>query len=79
MTKLNVQESMAGRWFRMTINTMTTIGPMLIYLVGGYLLIRRGTNLTVVDITVLVALMAQMYRPVNALLTIHVDVVRSMA
>lgn len=79
MTKLNVRESMAGRWFRMTINTVTTIGPMLIYLVGGYLLIRRDTNLTVGDITVLVALLAQMYRPVNALLTIHVDVVRSMA
>ena len=36
MTRLNVRESMAGRWFRMTINTVTTIGPMLIYLAGGH-------------------------------------------
>ncbi|NLV59683.1 MAG: ABC transporter ATP-binding protein [Clostridiales bacterium] len=79
MTKLNVRESMAGRWFRMTINTVTTIGPMLIYMAGGYLLIRQDTSLTVGDITVLVALLTQMYRPVNTLLTIHVDVVRSMA
>ncbi len=79
MTKLNVKESMAGRWFRMTMSTVTTIGPMLIYLVGGYLLILGGGSLTVGDITVLVALLAQMYRPVNALLTIQVDVVRSMA
>ncbi len=79
MTKLNVRESMAGRWFRMTINTVTTIGPMLIYLAGGYLLIRRGAALSVGDITVMVALLSQMYRPVNSLLTIQVDVVRSMA
>lgn len=79
MTKLNVRESMAGRWFRMTISTVTTVGPMLIYLAGGYLLIRRDTALTVGDITVMVALLGQMYRPVNALLTIQVDVVRSMA
>lgn len=79
MTRLNVRESMAGRWFRMTINTVTTIGPMLIYLAGGYLLIRRGAALSVGDITVMVALLGQMYRPVNSLLTIQVDVVRSMA
>ena len=80
MVKLNIKESMAGRWFRVVMNTLTSIGPMLIYLAGGILIILYGdTELTVGDITVMVALLAKMYRPVNLLLNIQVDVIRSMA
>lgn len=38
--KLNLKESMAGRWFRMAISTFTNIGPMLIYLIGGVLILK---------------------------------------
>lgn len=80
MTKLNIRESMAGRWFRVAINTFTSAGPMLIYLVGGLLMLRYGnTTLTVGDITVMVALLSRMYGPVNSLLNIQVDVIRSMS
>jgi len=80
MTALNIKESMAGRWFRVAINTFTNMGPMLIYLTGGILIIRYGqTNLTVGDITVMVALLNRMYLPVNLLMNIQVEVIRSMA
>lgn len=80
MTRLNIRESMAGRWFRVAMNTFTSMGPMLIYLVGGLLIIRMGnTSLTVGDITVMVSLLSRMYQPVNSLLNIQVDVIRSMA
>ncbi|MBQ9322140.1 MAG: ABC transporter ATP-binding protein [Eubacterium sp.] len=79
MVKLNIREQMAGRWFRVVLSTITSVGPMLLYLVGGILMIRRGANLTVGDITVLVALLSRMYGPVNSLLNIQVDWIRSMA
>ena len=79
MIRLNIRESMAGRWFRVILSTITSVGPLLLYLVGGILMIRRGADLTVGDITVLVALLSRMYMPVNSLLNIQVDWIRSMA
>ena len=79
MIRLNIREGMAGRWFRVVLSTFTSIGPMLIYLVGGLLMIRHGADLTIGDISVLVALLGRMYMPVNSLLNIQVDWIRSMA
>ena len=79
MIRLNIRERMAGRWFFMVLSTLTTIGPMLLYLVGGILIMKYDSNLTVGDITVLVALLGRMYMPVNSLLNIQVDWIRSMA
>ena len=42
-------------------------------------MIRGGADLTIGDITVLVALLGRMYMPVNSLLNIQVDWMRSMA
>ena len=79
MIDLNIKESMAGRWFMVVLNTVTNIGPMLIYLFGGILMMRYDSSLTVGDITVLVALLGKMYMPVNSLMNIQVDWIRSMA
>ncbi|MBQ6487926.1 MAG: ABC transporter ATP-binding protein [Solobacterium sp.] len=76
---LNIKENMAGRWFRVIISTFTTIGPMLIYLVGGILMMKYNSDITVGDITVMVSLLSRMYGPVNSLLNIQVDWIRSMA
>ena len=79
MISLNIRERMAGRWFFMLLHTLTSIGPMLLYLVGGILIMKYHSSLTVGDITVLVALLGRMYGPVNSLLNIQVDWIRSMA
>ena len=79
MIKLHIKERMAGRWFFVVIHTFSSIGPLLLYLVGGILMMRYDENLTVGDITVLVALLGRMYGPVNSLLNIQVDWMRSMA
>ena len=79
MIRLNIRERMAGRWFFMLLSTLTTIGPMLLYLVGGILIMKYDGSLSVGDITVLVALLGRMYGPVNSLLNIQVDWIRSMA
>ncbi|WP_295074186.1 ABC transporter ATP-binding protein, partial [Ruminococcus sp.] len=79
LIKLNIREGMAGRWFRVALTTFSSIGPMLIYLAGGILMMKFDSDLTVGDITVLVALLGKMYGPVNQLLNIQVDWIRSMA
>ena len=79
MIDLNIRESMAGRWFMVIINTFSNVGPMLLYLVGGILIMRHDATLTVGDITVLVTLLGKMYGPVNSLLNMQVEWMRSMA
>lgn len=79
MIRLNIRERMAGRWFFVVLNTVTNIGPMLLYLVGGILIIDYNKNISPGDITVLVGLLGRTYMPVNNLLNIQVDWMRSMA
>ena len=79
MIRLRIREQMAGRWFFMLLSTLMTIGPMLLYLVGGILIMKYDSSLSVGDITVLVALLNRMYGPVNSLLNVQVDWIRSMA
>ncbi|MBR2820621.1 MAG: ABC transporter ATP-binding protein [Clostridiales bacterium] len=79
MIGLNIKESMAGRWFIVILTTFTSVGPMLIYLVGGILMMKYDSSLTIGDITVLVALLGRMYMPVNSLLNMQVEWIRSMA
>ncbi|MBO4696028.1 MAG: ABC transporter ATP-binding protein [Lachnospiraceae bacterium] len=79
MIRLNIRERMAGRWFFVVLNTVTNIGPMLLYLVGGILIIDYHKNISPGDITVLVGLLGRTYMPVNNLLNIQVDWMRSMA
>ncbi|MBO7333351.1 MAG: ABC transporter ATP-binding protein [Lachnospiraceae bacterium] len=79
MVRLNIKESMAGRWFMVVVRTFSSIGPMLLYLVGGILIMKYDSSITVGDITVMVALLGKMYMPVNQLLNIQVEWIRSMA
>ena len=79
MISLNIKESMAGRWFRVILTTFTSVGPMLIYLAGGILMMKYDSDLTIGDVTVLVSLLGRMYMPVNSLLNIQVEWIRSMA
>jgi ATP-binding cassette subfamily B protein len=79
MTALNIKENMAGRWLKAMVGTLVHTCPLAIYLIGGLLMLRLNQNLTVGDITVMVVLIERMYRPVNMLLNIQVDIIRSMA
>ena len=79
MINLNIREKLAGRWFMVAVSTFASIGPLLLYLVGGILMMKYNAELTVGDITVLVTLLGRMYGPVNQLLNLQVDWMRSMA
>lgn len=76
---LTMKERMAGRWFRVAMSTFSSVGPLLLYLVGGSLMMHFDASLTVGDITVMVVFLGKMYGPVNSLLNIQIDWIRSMA
>ena len=78
---LSIKETVAHGWFHMAISTFIGIGPLLMYLVGGVLMLRLdiGPTMTVGGITTMVALLNRMFRPVDQLLNISVDVTRSLA
>jgi ATP-binding cassette subfamily B protein len=76
-TRLQIRESMAGRWFMLVLTTFTSIGPMLIYLYGGYLFIQG--ELTIGAIITFVALLGRLYGPVMQMTNLYVDVNRSVA
>lgn len=79
--KLSIRETVAHGWFHMAISTFIGIGPLLIYLVGGLLMLKWNVDpaITVGDITVMVTLLNRMFRPVDQLLNISVDMTRSLA
>jgi len=77
VANLQIRESIVGRWFRMTITTFISIGPMLIYFYGGYLFIKG--EISIGSIIAFVALLGRLYSPVSQLSNIHIDVTRSLA
>ena len=77
---LSVKESRAGSWFRVVMGIFTNLGPLLIYLAGGYLIIKMNdTAITVGTITATVNMINRLYRPVESLLNVSVNLTRSMA
>ena len=80
VTALAMKEQRSGKWFGVVMGIFTNIGPLLIYLAGGYFLIKQGdTNITIGVITATISLINRLYRPVQSLLNISVDFTRSLA
>ncbi len=79
-TRLSIRGRVAGMWFRSAMSIMMGIGPLLVYLFGGIIMLKMpGSTLSVGDISVIITLLNRLYRPVDQLFGIHVDFVRSMA
>jgi ATP-binding cassette, subfamily B, bacterial len=74
---LEIRQRMVGRWFFMVIGLFQTIGPALIYLYGGWLVI--GGQISVGTVVAFVAYLRQLYGPVTELANVHVDVMSSLA
>lgn len=79
-TDITIKEQRAGSWFHVFLGMFIQIAPLLIYFVGGFLIIGGlDSGLTVGDISVVVALVNRLYQPVRQLLDLQVDFVRSLA
>jgi len=75
--ELSMRRAVIGRWFFMLMQTLGSIGPALIYLVGGLLVIRG--SLTIGTIVAFVALLGRLYAPAAQLASVHVDFMTALA
>ena len=79
-TAIALKERRSGKWFMVIMGMFSQLGPLLIYFVGGFLIINRiDTALTVGTVTATVSLINRLYRPVESLLNLQVDFTRSLA
>jgi ATP-binding cassette subfamily B protein len=74
---LQIQQSNLGRWFFMFIMMFATVGPALIYLVGGHEAIAG--RLTVGTVVAFVFYLGRLYGPASALVSAHVEVMTAAA
>ena len=80
VTQLSLKEQRSGRWFRVAMGMFSQLGPLMIYLAGGFILIKSlDPGISVGTITATVALINRLYRPVESLLNLGVDFTRSLA
>ena len=79
-TAIALKERRSGKWFMVVMGMFTQIGPLMIYFVGGLLMIKQWDSaLSVGTITATVTLINRLYRPVESLLNLQVDFTRSLA
>lgn len=77
-TRLAIKERLMGMWFWRSMHVLRGMGPLLIYVIAGILMVKNDA-ITVGDVTVMVALLNRLYQPIDQLLNVQVDVIRSMA
>ena len=74
---LQIRQSMVGRWFLMFILLFVSVGPALIYLVGGHEAIAG--RITIGTIVAFVGYLGRLYSPATALVNAQVDVMSAAA
>jgi ATP-binding cassette subfamily B protein len=80
VSQWTMREQRSGKWFKMMMGMFSQAGPLLIYGAGGFMILREiDANLSVGIITSTVALVNRLYRPLQNLTEVQVDITRSMA
>jgi ATP-binding cassette subfamily B protein len=74
---LQIQQSTLGRWFFMFIMLFATVGPAIIYLVGGHEAIAG--RLTVGTIVAFVMYLGRLYGPAASLVNTQVELMSAVA
>jgi ATP-binding cassette subfamily B protein len=74
---LAIRRAHLGRWFIMWIMLFLTVGPALIYLIGGHEVIAG--RMTVGTLVAFVALFGQIFGPASALAGMHVEIMGAVA
>ncbi len=74
---LEINLAMVGRWFIAAIAAMVIIGPAIVWLGGGYLVVLG--SLTVGTVVAFVVLLGRLYGPASALAGIQVQIISALA
>jgi ATP-binding cassette subfamily B protein len=75
---LSVRQAMVGRWFFMVMSVLGTAGPAVLWVLGGYLVLKGELSVGVV-VTFATVLLSRLYGPVGQLTSLHVNIVGSLA
>ncbi len=73
---IGVRQSLVGRWFFMGIGLVSAAGTVVVWWVGGYLVLQGA--FTIGTIVAFAAYLGQLYSPVSALVNARVDLATSM-
>ncbi|NBD25204.1 ABC transporter ATP-binding protein [Paenibacillus glycinis] len=74
---LQVRQALVGRWLFMWLNMFSSIGPALLWMYGGWLVLQGEIGLgTIVAFT---ALLSRLYGPLSQLAQLHVSILSSVA
>jgi ATP-binding cassette, subfamily B, bacterial len=77
LMRLSLEQTLVGRWFSMLLGLFESVGPALIFLAGGWLVIRGHAQLG--TLVAFVTLLRRLYGPASELASVHVDLVTSYA
>jgi ATP-binding cassette, subfamily B, bacterial len=77
LMEVQIRGNMLGRWFRMMLQVFEALGPALIFLVGGHLILSG--ELTLGTTIAFVTLLGRLYGPISMLANVHVEVMGSLA
>jgi ATP-binding cassette subfamily B protein len=77
LQQLSLQQSLVGRWFQMILKLFESIGPAIVFALGGWLVIHGRIPLGTV--VAFVAVMKRLYSPASDLANVHVDLMTSYA
>jgi ATP-binding cassette, subfamily B, bacterial len=75
--RLSLEQSLVGRWFRLLLNLFETVGPAMVFALGGVLVIRGEVPLG--TLVAFVAVIKRLYSPASELAGVHVDLMTSYA
>ncbi|HEY4026987.1 MAG TPA: ABC transporter ATP-binding protein [Candidatus Dormibacteraeota bacterium] len=78
LRRINIHTMLIGRWFFAMMGFLTTGGPAVLWLIGGYLVVTRQASLGTV-VTFATVLLARLYGPVSQVASLHVNVIGSLA
>jgi ATP-binding cassette subfamily B protein len=80
LARLQIRQSMVGRWFFMIVGTVFSITPAFVYWLAGYLAINGDpTAPTIGDIVAFTTLQSRLFFPLGALLNVQVEVQGALA
>src|SRR5688572_13299464 len=80
LAKLQIQQSMVGRWFFMIVGTVFSITPAFVYWLAGWLAINADpTAPTIGDIVAFTTLQSRLFFPLGQLLNVQVEVQGALA
>jgi len=80
LARLQIRQSMVGRWFFMIVGTVFSITPALVYWLAGYLSINGAPSApTIGDIVAFTTLQSRLFFPLGQLLNVQVEVQGALA